>query len=457
MMGIISRGVKNAFRNSVRSFSIILILGISISMSLVMLMSLRTVQQKINDVKGSIGNYVTVSPAGIRGFEGGGELLTENDVSSLTSVAHVSKVIKAMTDRLSSGTDTNLSASIEPGSFGNRQRQVNDNSGGYSPGDVPPREIGGSNQTRSFTMPITVMATSDLSSLASLNISQFNITAGENIAADSSELVALVGKDLATKNSLGVGSTFQAHGKEVTVRGIYDTGNTFTNGSVIMPLSTVQSISDQAGQLTSVIVQADNIDNVSSVTSAIKEKLGSKADVVSQQDSSNSAVAPLENIKTISLYSLIGALVAGAVIILLTMIMIVRERRREIGVLKAIGAANTTVMGQFAVESLVLTLSSSLIGILLGIALANPILKVMLNNSESASQAGPRMGGGPGGGMMMRLGNAGIESVRNLTNTVGWEIIAYGIGAAVIIAIIGSAIPSFIIAKVRPAEVMRAE
>ena len=36
--------------------------------------------------------------------------------------------------------------------------------------------------------------------------------------------------------------------------------------------------------------------------------------------------------------------VAGAIIIFLTMMMIVRERRREIGVLKAIGASNVNVV-----------------------------------------------------------------------------------------------------------------
>ena len=97
------------------------------------------------------------------------------------------------------------------------------------------------------------------------------------------------------------------------------------------------------------------MDSVSSVQSDIQKKLGDKADVVSQQDSSGEAIKPLENIKTISLYSLIGALVAGSVIIFLTMIMIVRERRREIGVLKAIGASNIIITIQFVIESLVST------------------------------------------------------------------------------------------------------
>ena len=173
----------------------------------------------------------------------------------------------------------------------------------------------------------------------------------------------------------------------------------------------------------------------------------------------------MQNIKTISLYSLIGSLVAGAVIILLTMVMIVRERRREIGVLKAIGASNGIIVSQFVVESLVLTLMSSVLGIILGLALSNPILNVLVNNSQSSTQSvtggGGRGFGGGAGGAIARFGGNFAGGARNaltsLHAVVGTNIILYGLLAAVAIAIIGSAIPAFAIAKIRPAEVMRSE
>ena len=56
-MGTIIRGVKNAFRNSIRTTSIVLILSISITMALVMLESLKTVQGKIDSVKSSRKYY----------------------------------------------------------------------------------------------------------------------------------------------------------------------------------------------------------------------------------------------------------------------------------------------------------------------------------------------------------------------------------------------------------------
>ena len=254
-----------------------------------------------------------------------------------------------------------------------------------------------------------------------------------------------------------VGQSFKAYNRDIKVVGIFDSGNTFSNSLIIMPLKTLQTLSNQVGQVNSVLVQTVSIDTEASVTSAIKTQLGDSADVVSSQDTSAQAVAPLSNIKSISTYGLIGSLVAGAIILFLTMVMIVRERRREIGVLKAIGASNALVVAQFSVESLVLTLISSIVGMVLGTFLSNPILKVMVTSSTTSGPSNA----GEAHVAMMRVGagivNGAQGAVRNLQATINWQIILYGLGAAVIIALIGSALPAYFISKVRPAEVLRSE
>jgi putative ABC transport system permease protein len=293
-----------------------------------------------------------------------------------------------------------------------------------------------------------------------LNASSLTVTSGTNIDPTGSANVAMLGKDLASQNNLSAGGTFTAYGATITVQGIFDAGNTFANSRIIMPIATVQTLSGEANQIDSIIVTTNSVDTLSSVQSAIKDKLGTSVDVTSSEQSAESAITPLENIKKISLYSLIGSLVAGAIIIFLTMVMIVRERRREIGVLKAIGASNLIIVSQFISEAMLLTLISSVVGMILGLILANPILNVLVSNSESstASSGGPASGAGRAA---MRFGanfaNGAGNAVRNLHATVGFDIILYGLAAAIVIAIIGSALPAFFIAKIRPAEVMRAE
>ena len=165
--------------------------------------------------------------------------------------------------------------------------------------------------------------------------------------------------------------------------------------------------------------------------------------------------------------------------------MIVRERRREIGVLKAIGASNFTVMRQFMVEAVTFTLAAAAIGLLIGVVGGNPVTKLLVNNSTASATttaAGPNAGGqggagqfpgaaniprlqgggggGPGAALGAAQGGAGVAQRLNLTNirvAIGWDVVLYGLAAAVFIALAGSAIPSLLLARVRPAEVLRAD
>lgn len=446
-MSTIIRGARNAFRNTVRTFSVVLILALSIGLSLVMLLSYQTVKNKIASVKGSIGNTISVTPAGAQGFQGGGEPLTEDQMAQIRGLTNVTAVAETLQDRLTTGTgttSTNLTSNITPGTLGNRFG----NRGGNGAGN-------GRTSTEPLTLPINVTGIADTSVVTSNGSS---LTSGALFDATSSSNVAVVGSGLATKNNLSVGSTFTAYGATITVAGIFDSGNQFGNSGIYMPIKTVQTLSAQPNDVTEAVVTVNDISNVSSVVTAIQNKLGTTvADVVSNQDSANNAITPLQNIESISLYSLIGALIAGAVITLLIMMMIVRERRREIGVLKAIGGSNIGVVVQFVSESLVLTLLGAVVGIIAGTLLSNPILNVLVNNSVSTAAA---IGGGRGAGFARVAGQFGGNvrgSISSLHATVGTSIILYGFLAAIAIAILGSAIPAFLIAKVKPAEAMRSE
>ena len=108
------------------------------------------------------------------------------------------------------------------------------------------------------------------------------------------------------KNNLSAGSTFTAYGKTVTVSGIFDAGNTFANSGLVMPLSALQRLSGRSGSVTSAAVKVNSIDNMAATTSAVKDALGDKADVVSNEDTAKQAVEPLESVKSISTFSLIG-------------------------------------------------------------------------------------------------------------------------------------------------------
>jgi len=470
-MNPITRGIRNAFRNKIRTLSIVIILGLSMGLALSMLIANKAVTDKINTVKASVGNTVTISPAGFSGFSQVNNSLTTTELSKVSSLNHVTAVDESLTDRLttigstqpsfggqSSSTNTNNQTSLSsPVTF-----NLNGGGGGHL------FLSGGGSLPTNFSPPISILGTTDTSQINSESI---NISSGKTINGNTDSNQALVSQKMAAKNNLKVGSTFTAYGTTLTVAGIFTSSSSTQTSSntIVVALPTIQRLSGQAGDVTSAVASVDSLDNLSAATNEIKNQLGASADVVSSVTEANDTVAPLNSVKSISVYSLIGAIIAGAVIILLTMVMIVRERTREIGVIKAIGGSNKRIAGQFMTEAVTLTLMGAVIGILLGAIAGNPITKLLVNNTTNTGTTG-RFGGGPGGGFgggggggsRFVSGGHGVfgfarDNFSNIHSAVGWSIIAYGLLAAIVIAVVGSGAVSFFISKIRPAEVLRSE
>ena len=133
---------------------------------------------------------------------------------------------------------------------------------------------GGTQITRTFTPPIIATASNDMSSATTYGGSTVNFISGKALDATKDANDAVIGKSLASKNNLSVGSTFTAYGSTVTVAGIYDSGTTFSNAGLVFSLPTLQRLSGQPNAVTSATVTINSIDNVDGAVSAIKTVMG---------------------------------------------------------------------------------------------------------------------------------------------------------------------------------------
>ena len=463
-MNVMTRGVKNALRNPIRSGIIALMLAISIALVLSMLVAKGSIEAKIADVKETAGTTITIAPAGIQGFAGGGEPLAAESITKITSTAHITSTVQTLSDQLSTD-NTSLTASLELGSFGRRQQQTaTESTTTTTATDTNDTAATGMTAMPAMTPRTTITGTTDANSVAT-DGGDLTISSGAIFDGSSSENVALVGTDLAEKNSLTVGSTFTAYATTFTVVGIFDTGNTFQDSGIIMPLATLQTITDQAGAVTSVVATVDSSDNVASTVTALESSLGDDADITSDISRAESSVESLQGIANLALAGVIGAAIAGAVIVLLTTIIVVRERRREIGVIKAIGGSNAKVIGQFMWESLTLTFIGTAVGLIIGVAVSGPMTTSLVSSSSSSTttattERGPGGQGGFGGGARQAF-QGGVDQLNsnltNVTSVLTPQMFAISIGITFLIALIGSAIPAWLIARIRPAEVLRTE
>ncbi len=447
-MNVVSRGVKNVLRNPMRSGAIIIMLAISISLILSMLVARSSVNAKIDAIKSSTGTTITINPAGVSGFAGGGDALTTTQLTTVKNTAHISSTVATLSDQMSTD-DTSLIPSLTLGNFGSRQMRFESGTNESAP-PLP------SGMTRKAPTPrTTVKGTTDPNSISG-NGDTLVLTSGKTIDGNSSDLVAIIGSDLATKNNLSVGNTFTAYTKTITVAGIYKTGNTFQDSGVVMPLVTVQTLTEQADSINNIIAKVDNNSNTQTVITNLKTALGDKADITSDAEQATTSIASLQSISNLALSGVIGATIAGAVIILLSMVMVVRERRREIGVIKAIGGTNKSVVIQFTTEALTLTVVGSMIGLGLGVLFSGPMTTSLVSSSTTNSSSNERTIGRPG--MMFRVEmNQISKNFTQVTSTLTPATFFLAINMTIIIAIIGSAIPAWFIARISPAEILRSE
>lgn len=477
-MNPISRGVRGAFRNGVRTLAIVIILGLSIGLSLTMLVAQHAVENKIASVKSSIGNTITISPAGFNPGSSANNALSTSELNKVKAVSHVASVTATLSDRQS----TTGSSSPSFGRFGSSDDSSNSTTTSLtSPvtlsSNGPRFFMGGgassdsTDSTATFSLPVSFLGTSDPSSIDGTSIS---VSKGKTISGSSDTNNALISSKMASKNNLSVGSTFTAYNATLTVAGIFNTSNQGSENTVVLSLTAMQRLSGQSGVVTSAVATVDSLDNLSTATSAVKTALGSSADVTSAQEEADNTIAPLNSVKSVATFSLVGAVVAGAVIILLTMVMIVRERKKEIGVVKAVGGSNLRIMAEFMAESLTLACLGAIVGLLIGVVGGQPVTKMLVNNSSSSSST-TATAQGPGGGTVTitRGGGAGgpgaggfaggfrrntaVQGLSNIKAQIGWGILLDGFGAAVLIAVLGSALSAGLIAKVRPSIVMRAD
>jgi putative ABC transport system permease protein len=159
---------------------------------------------------------------------------------------------------------------------------------------------------------------------------------------------------------------------------------------VFIPVTSGQELFDTDG-LFEIIASTPRAEDVDRAISQIKEVLikrhAHKEDFTIQtQGAMLSTMNTILNVLTAVLGGIAGiSLLVGGIGIMNIMLVSVRERTREIGIRKAIGARNSDIMAQFLIEAITLSGVGGIIGIVLGvgIALLIPLFVTVLPTSVS--------------------------------------------------------------------------
>ena len=231
---------------------------------------------------------------------------------------------------------------------------------------------------------------------------------------DNNSYVVVITRDTATEllgRADAVGESIKLNGKSFLVIGVLDDSSSLTQGTAsisgsddsasdssesssvqlegYIPFSTMTRIADNVLDVTMFYASGTDEESLdpakNALTELLLERFGQDEDAFSIADQSEIMEAMSNVTNTMSL--MIGGIAAisllvGGIGIMNIMLVSVTERTREIGIRKAIGAGRGTIMLQFLIEALLV----SLMGCLAGIGISWLILKiaaVVMNNSMS--------------------------------------------------------------------------
>lgn len=346
--------------------------------------------------------------------------------------------------------------------------------------------MGGQSQSQG---DFRVMGYSSTSAMTNFVNGTDKITSGSMFSDTETSNVCVISDELAQANSISVGSkitltnpsaTTQAY--EFTIVGIFtDTSTTegaqmnlfsdaanqiITNYTAVNNIITASNV-DTATKLPSQLTSSFSLTNADSMD-AFKSELTAKGlnqyyTVTSNIESFNSSVAPLSNLSHFATIFLILVLAIGSVILVVLNMINIRERKYEVGVLRAIGMKKGKVALQFISELFIVTFIALIIGSGIGAAASVPTANYMLKNEISSLQTttaqtdqnfGRQSGGQPGGTKGFFGTSSNVSYVSQINAVMNGKTLLEIGGIGILLVIISSGISMVFISRYEPLKIL---
>lgn len=248
---------------------------------------------------------------------------------------------------------------------------------------APLMTLSGSVRTEQSTpSKSTIVATTP----AFINVDGLKIGEGQFIDSVTKQNTAVIGTQLSIDlfgTDQSIGSNFLIRGQPFTVIGVLkrqsqpiNYNNIDFDQAAIISLESGKLFNGGVAQIQQINLLAKSGASMSKFKKAIQASLMKNHDNQKDVDIfiGNEIAKPTSNLfRVISLIMAVIAgisLVVGGVGIMNIMLVAVSERTREIGLRKAVGASNTTIISQFLIEALIISGIGGLLGFLGGYFIA---------------------------------------------------------------------------------------
>ena len=333
---------------------------------------------------------------------------------------------------------------------------------------------------------VTLTGVSNLEQTSSFRDGNISIVEGDSITEETASNSVIIEEALASENDLSVGDTINVSSTsdeettyDLKIIGIYASSEDFTEqamrdtasspyNNIYTSLETISEIkgSDYENAVDSAVFYLNDPVNVDAFI-AESEKTDIDFDTF-KLDANDSAyeqmLGPIENISSFSKIAVFVIAIAGGLILTLIIMLSIRDRNQEIGILLSLGEKKSKIIAQFAVEILlVLVLSlgvSSVIGNSTSNLIANQLLTSEISSSENSDEANaPEMPGGDRGqnkgfGGMFSPTKSNVEVIDELDVSVSGQDFLKMSGLGVAISLVATCVPAVTVMRLNPKNIL---
>jgi lipoprotein-releasing system permease protein len=192
-------------------------------------------------------------------------------------------------------------------------------------------------------------------------------TLAEDLSLEVGDRVRLISPLAALGLTLSETRGAVTRSREFRVIGVFQAGfQEYDSGLVYTDLFEAQRLFDEGDNVTGVELRVHDLGTSFELARRIEQKLGGAFHSLDWSELNRNLFTALE-VQKIALTLVIATIIfVAAFNVIATLIMVVLEKKREIAILKAMGATDATVLGIFMLQGIVVGVIGTLAGVLVG-------------------------------------------------------------------------------------------